>query len=210
MLSNEDIKLYGSDYGGFLVAPALLLNGGTALCAGVGEDISFDIQLMGLHNMKIVGVDPTLKSLAYIERIVNNEQYHLLESALIGRSDLSQIEIYENSNPEYVSESILSEHSSVDYKRSRMVSTITIEQIISQHGELALIKMDIEGAEYEVIENLKESPANHFCIEFHHHCTGYSIQDTQNALQKLGSLGYNSIAKRNEYEMTLFKVGDEK
>jgi FkbM family methyltransferase len=200
-----ETKLYGSEYGGFIVAPSLITNGTKALCAGVGEDISFDIQLMGLHDMIVVGVDPTLKSLNYIAKTVNRDRYHLLEKALTANAS-KDVTIYENSNPEYVSESILSSHESVDTTRSRLVSTITYEQLVQQHGLFSVVKLDIEGAEYEVIENLYECNATHFCVEFHHHCTGFSIDDTKNAMSKLTSLGFNALAQRNDKEMTFFKV----
>jgi FkbM family methyltransferase len=200
-----ETKLYGSEYGGFIVAPTLIANGATALCAGAGEDISFDIQLMGLHDMTIVGVDPTLKSSRYIARTVNKDRYHFLEKALTATGP-KDITIYENSNPEYVSESILSSHESIDATRYRLVSTITYEQLIQHHGSFNIVKLDIEGAEYEVIENLRECNATHFCIEFHHHCTGFSINDTKNAMSKLASLGFNAMAQRNDKEMTFFKI----
>ncbi len=202
---NIETKLYGSDYGGFMVAPSLLVNGSTALCAGIGEDISFDIQLMGLHNMLVIGVDPTIKSLRYTERIINKDRYRFLEKALVANAS-NDILIYENSNPDYVSESICSDHESVDDQCSRLVSTITYEQLIQEYGSFNIIKLDIEGAEYEVIENLQECDATHFCIEFHHHCTDFSLKDTHNAMSKLISLGFNALANRNDKEMTFFKV----
>ena len=205
-MATSDIKVYGTEYGGFVVSPGLLKKGGLALCAGIGEDISFDIQLMGLHHMKVVGVDPTEKSSVYVKKIVSPETYTFIPRALVGSEATKEIEIFENSNEEYVSESILSSHESIDKAQSRLVKTTTIESLIQEYGQFDLIKMDIEGAEYEVIENLKVCHANHFCVEFHHRCTGFSIQDTQNAVNKLASLGFNEMVRLKENEMTFLKV----
>jgi hypothetical protein len=53
-----------------------------------------------------------------------------------------------------------------------------------------LIKIDIEGSEYEVIMSLTEPPAKQLSIEFHLHTGVYGIQDVRKMEAKLHSLGY--------------------
>ena len=53
-----------------------------------------------------------------------------------------------------------------------------------------IIKMDIEGSEYEVIMSLTEPPAKQLSIEFHLHTGVYGIQDVRKMEAKLHSLGY--------------------
>lgn len=53
-----------------------------------------------------------------------------------------------------------------------------------------VIKLDIEGAEYEVIMSLTEPPATQMSIEFHLHTKIYGDREVKEMEDKLLSLGY--------------------
>lgn len=53
-----------------------------------------------------------------------------------------------------------------------------------------LIKLDIEGAEYEVIMSLTEPPATQISVEFHCHTGIYGMDAIKRMEEKLYSLGY--------------------
>lgn len=53
-----------------------------------------------------------------------------------------------------------------------------------------LIKMDIEGSEYEVIMSLDVAPAKQLSIEFHLHTGIYKQDQVDEMVSKLTSLGY--------------------
>jgi FkbM family methyltransferase len=210
MILEKDIKWLGTEYGGFYVVPKLIKKNGLALCAGIGEDISFDIQLIGLYNMKVVGIDPTIKSKYYIEKL-NIKNYFFEEQALVSESfSENAITIYENKNPEWVSESIINSHNSVG-ENNRKVSALRISELIKKYGNFDLIKLDVEGAEYDIIndflnENINKINCNHFCIEFHHHCCEkFTITDTKNIVNKFIERGYIPITK-NWKEITFIKA----
>lgn len=57
-----------------------------------------------------------------------------------------------------------------------------------------LIKIDIEGSEYEVIMSLTKAPATQLSIEFHLHTGVYGMDAVQEMVDKLEDLGYE-IAK---------------
>ena len=58
--------------------------------------------------------------------------------------------------------------------------------------------MDIEGAEYEVIDSLDYMPKSvrQFCVEFHHFCTEKTIEDTKNAISKIKSFGFENFIEK--------------
>lgn len=56
-----------------------------------------------------------------------------------------------------------------------------------------LIKMDIEGSEKEVIFSLDRAPARQISIEFHLHTGVYEETDVQDMVNKLYSLGYDTV-----------------
>jgi FkbM family methyltransferase len=56
-----------------------------------------------------------------------------------------------------------------------------------------LIKLDIEGSEYEVIMSLEKSPARQLSIEFHLHTGIYGQNEMTMMEDKLKALGYEAI-----------------
>lgn len=53
-----------------------------------------------------------------------------------------------------------------------------------------LIKIDIEGSEYEVIMSLDKAPAKQLTIEFHLHSGKYGLHEMDLMINKLKALGY--------------------
>ena len=66
------------------------------------------------------------------------------------------------------------------------------------HEKIDLLKMDIEGSEYEVIDSIIHIPdtVRQFCVEFHHFCTNKTIEDTKNCILKIKSLGFNNFVEK--------------
>ena len=70
------------------------------------------------------------------------------------------------------------------------------------HHEIDILKMDIEGAEYEVIDDLLDEPIDRIqqiLIEFHHWIyPSISLKATSNAISKLENEGYKlyNISKK--------------
>ena len=65
------------------------------------------------------------------------------------------------------------------------------------HEHVDLLRLDIDGAEYEVIRELALTSLRptQILIEFHHHVPPHNIIDTEKALQKLHTLGYRIFAR---------------
>ena len=56
-----------------------------------------------------------------------------------------------------------------------------------------LIKMDVEGAEYEIIMSQYEAPAKQWSIEFHLHTGIYTQKQMKEMESKLFDLGYDAV-----------------
>lgn len=80
-----------------------------------------------------------------------------------------------------------------------LVATVTLDDLIELTGGLLfdLIKMDIEGAEIEVLSKLKAPPARQLTVEFHLH-TGTSMTEVAEVVQHLRDIGYEVI----QHELT--------
>lgn len=57
-----------------------------------------------------------------------------------------------------------------------------------------LIKMDVEGSEYDIIMGLKKPPAKQLSIEFHLHTQIYSHKEMRQMECKLTELGYKFVS----------------
>jgi hypothetical protein len=60
------------------------------------------------------------------------------------------------------------------------------------HSRVDVLKMDIEGAEYDVIADVLASqiPIGQLCVEFHHGMDGVTAAMTKTAVQALNSNGF--------------------
>ena len=83
---NLPTKYLGTPYGGWYFSETNLPKNPTLLSAGVGEDISFDIEILNNFSAKVYFVDPTPRSISHIDKIIyrgieiklkNNYQYYL-------------------------------------------------------------------------------------------------------------------------------------
>ena len=185
-------ELVGTQYGGWCVSLDLIPEGSTVISAGVGEDISFDKEIIRLKNCNVIGVDPTEKSAKYM-RENPQDNFQFIQKALSHTNE--KIKIYKNHNPEWVSESILRSHNMVSDDFYEAEST-TLSELLKQYPNVSLIKMDIEGSEYELIDSLSELKVPQVCVEFHHFCSEKTWEDTKRCILKMGEIGYKRFLEK--------------
>lgn len=195
------IKYLGTTYGGWVIDLDSINDGDTIICGGAGEDISFEEQLMKHKDITIIEVDPTEKSHKFLESKL--EQYSNIEliKAAIEKSGTETITLYKNKKPTHVSESVFVDHQSVlNSGQSYETKCISITDLREKYNP-SYIKIDIEGSEYNVIDEC--IGVKQISIEFHHHCLpGKTSKDTNAVVTKLINAGYQVIDNRNLHEMT--------
>jgi len=191
------IEYIGTDYGGWLLDLDLVSVGSTIISAGVGEDISFDLGLIERRACKVIGIDPTIKSHNYIESMSLPGDFVLIKKAL-GTTSGSIIKFFKNKNPHHVSESILSTHNSVNNFDYYLAETIDMQSLFDTYKNISVIKMDIEGSEYEVLKSLNTIPdsVRQICVEFHHFCTDKTTEDTREIIDILGNHGFVNYTEK--------------
>ena len=189
-------KLYGTQYGGWGINLGLVPEKSTVVSAGIGEDISFDLELMTRRSCKIIGIDPTHKSHIFIEN-QNLNNFTLIKKALHHEND-DIISIYRNKRSDHVSESILPDHHSVKGFDSYYTETISLEYLFERYKNVSVVKMDIEGSEYNVFKNLNHFPdsVKQVCVEFHHFCSDKTIEDTRQVIKKMAKLGFENFVEK--------------
>lgn len=182
--NNSDKVIYlGSDYGGWSFLNSKNLKNKFIISAGLGEDASFDIEIINKYNCKVICVDPTPRAIAHYNQIIdksgnarsnlykkggkqnissydltkiNKDNFILINKALYNL-DNKYIKFFAPKNKEHVSHSISDWQN--NYKKNSdfiKVNTITVKSILDKFNirNLEILKLDIEGAGAEVIKDI--------------------------------------------------------
>lgn len=156
---------------------------------GAGTNISFDTELAEKFGLKINLFDPTPKSIQYVKVQKLNPDYSFEE---IGIADFSgNAKFYLPLNPDFVSATLEKQSDSQKFVEVRVERLSEIMER-NKHKYLDLLKMDIEGAEYDVIDDILKSgiEIHQLLVEFHHRFPSLGIKKTRNAIEKLRNAGF--------------------
>ena len=183
-------KVFGSAYGGHCVALDKLNNKSTIYSVGLGYDITFDEEMIKEYGMHIHGFDPTPKSIEFLESSKLPEQFTL---HTFGISNLDGTQVFHPpNNPEHISHS--TEKRKESSKQSIEVEMKTLSSTMKQlgHDTIDLIKMDIEGSEYAVLDEicLNNIKVGQILVEYHHHFSEIQVRKTKSSVKKLNEAGY--------------------
>lgn len=197
----------GSTYGGWNICPNYLSADSIVYSFGIGEDISFDLELIKHFGCNIYAFDPTTKSLDWLKTQSLPKKFNYYGYGIADFDGLAQF--FPPDNPEHVSHTIL-------YKESIQNKTIEVEvhkltTIMDNFGHsfINLLKMDIEGAEYSVLEDLIKSDVKvrQLLIEFHHRFPQVGLQKTKKIIKQLNNYGYELFAiSDSKEEYSFIKV----
>lgn len=190
--SVQRTEYHGTEYGGFAILEDSLGPNSVVLSCGVGEDASFDLSIIKKYGCRIIAADPTPRAVDYVRRNVHAEGFSFLEVAVSSHD--GNAPFYLPENPDWVSGSLNKGGSAgskfVDVSCLRIGSILRKANI----SRLDLLKLDIEGAEYDVLEEYisdKKSPrAKQIALEFHHHFQNYHKLHTLRLCDRLRKAGY--------------------
>ena len=155
----------GSEYGGKHLDLSLLDKDSVVYSFGLGTDISFDLGLVERVGCNVFGFDPTPKAKLWLESQVLPEQFRYLS---LGLSDFDG-DLHFSPPPfdHYVSYT-------PTHNFSSSVVTLPVNRLVTVmkklgHINLDLLKIDIESAEYSVIDDMIKTRIlpRQFLVEFH-------------------------------------------
>ncbi|MFT5135907.1 MAG: FkbM family methyltransferase [Arenicella sp.] len=201
---------FGSDYGGWHLVTKYINQHSIVYSFGVGEDATFDTALIDRFNLTVHAFDPTPKSINWVKNQDFPTNFIMHEYGIANFE--GTVSFNPPTNPNHISHTLLERKSTE--KDSIIVNVKTLRSAMSElkHTKIDVLKLDIEGAEYEVITDLINSNIRpkQILVEFHHRFNNVGISKSKTAIKQLRSIGYRlySISSSNE-EFCFLATPDE-
>lgn len=206
------LETLGTHYGGATVPLNFLNRRSICYCAGAGEDISFELEIAEKYGCQVFIFDPTPRAIKYYEhirrRVKNLKRVHYHKLGLWDKK--TELKFYAPRNSNHVSHSVVNLQKTEKYFTARVDRLSHIMKRL-HHSKIDLLKMDIEGAEYKVIDSVVEDKIRIpvVCVEFnevYHSLDANYRSRIKNSLTKLRDFGYQIVAvKKANYCLLLVK-----
>ncbi|MGE5838250.1 MAG: FkbM family methyltransferase [Acidobacteriota bacterium] len=167
---------------------------------GCSYEADFSLCLVQRHGVRAFGVDPTRKhreALRTLEVRYPGRFVHV--PCAIAAAD-GLLTFHESRVNE--SGSLFTDHVNViqDETTSYDVEAVTLGSLLKRLGvkSVDILKLDLEGAEYELLAGLTSAqlqPFNQVFVEFHHHAVGHFVEaDTRGLVDRIAGFGFRSFS----------------
>lgn len=183
------------------------------ISAGVGAEITFELEAIERFGAAVHALDPTDESAAFIAEAETPDRFHFHPLALGGVDGPLALGTLKPASPQYRAVSALAEAPSQDVLSAEGVRLATLMDRLGV-AEVEVLKLDIEGGEYAVLEDLfVDGPMpRQLILEFHPHILNLSSQGrfsaedgwrtTAAVIERIRSAGFDIFhisERRTEY-----------
>lgn len=183
---HKPTEFHGSIYGGWTIISDSLSRDSIVYSVGIGNDITFDISVISKYGCEIFGYDPT----PGIDTFLSNSSVpdNFLFRSIGLSSNNGTLKFFKPKVESHVSHQKFSSGN----EEELIVPCETLDSIMKRedHSYIDLLKMDIEGFEYEVVEDFigKGIYPKQLLIEYHHAVCGND--KTEKSIHLLKNAGY--------------------
>ncbi len=176
---------------------------------GIGRHIGFDLQLIERWGVTVHGFDPTPVSIDWVRSQDLPRKFVFHDCGIAAFDGRMTFHAPRRTGSAHFS----------PVRRYRLRDAGTAEGTVRRlrtiagefgHRAIDLLKMDIEGGEYEVIPDLLASgiPIRQFVIEFHHNYSSVPLRRTVDAVGTLRRAGFRLFyVGERSYEMSFLRLG---
>jgi FkbM family methyltransferase len=184
--------------GGWCFIPDDLSQDSIVYSLGVGDNIEFDLALIRKYGVEVHAFDPSPPSIDMLGDRDLPSQFHFHTWAVAAED--GSLTLYpcarKDGSKSDIMYTLIAGDASVDDPIE--VPAFSLSSITTKldHDRIDLLKMDIEGAEYEVLDGLLASDLKptQLLVEFHHRFPGIGLEKTADLIKRLGHAGYKIFA----------------
>ena len=207
-----DQLFLGTKYGGWWVLPSSISSSSIIYSFGAGNDISFDRAIIERYQAHVYAFDPTPNSINWLQSQKLPEHFHFFDFGLAHFDGVAKL--YPNIKPDSKRNNhslLIRRTGKTEGLEARFHRLKTIMNELG-HERIDLLKMDIEGAEYEVIDDILSSQIriDQILVEFHHNrFQNIGVSDTKKAIRRLQTNGFqlfNVSEKQTEFSFIRAKL----
>ena len=194
----------GTKYGGWWLDSSLIGDQPLLVDCGLGEDISFPDAFLDRFGGRVIGVAANPRSLDYCRRhcpegmeIRPQAMWKTAGETLTFHLPRPQDQLPKGADG--VSGSLMDSHEYVEGGQQVNVTTTSLLELLSDTGraQCDVLKLDIEGAEYEVLEELCQSSfirkTRQLLVEYHHAVTHHSLDETAASVVLIRDAGFDLV-----------------
>jgi len=193
----------GDDYGGWVLCTPLgaTFHGQLVYTIGIGRNIEWDKAMIKHYGTVHHGWDPTPTAVDFFTKKQIPDGFHFHKTGLGPTDGNLTLKLPEGNHDSYTV---------MDYQNSAQEGTITTVPILTVdsmmkrlgHRHLAILKIDIEGAEFAVIDEWVRLqyniPADQVLIEFHERYFSHEREHKNlvpQAILQMSGLGFDLIVR---------------
>jgi FkbM family methyltransferase len=181
-------------YGSWTICPEGITPKSIVYSVGVGDDISFEVSLIRSFGLSaLFAFDPTPTAISWLSGEYVPKEFRLFQYAIADQDGIAKF--FPHDNPDFVAHSLIPRKATASQAVEVPLRTLPTVMLELGHDHIDFLKMDIEGAEYAVIENLVREKVDirQLLVEFHHHdrhTEGMSAGRTREAVKRLNQAGF--------------------
>lgn len=188
----------------WVICPGLIDRRQPLYSLGVGCNIKFDIAMISRFSLEVHAFDPTPSSIEWIAEQSTPAEFNFHPWAVAARDGRTRFaprrpssQRRRNANTAETIYAMLPAETD-DHENQIEVAAMALPTITERlgHSSIGFLKMDIEGAEYAVIDSLlrTELCPVQIVVEFHHRHPGLNKNMTVRAVEQLDEVGYSIFA----------------
>jgi FkbM family methyltransferase len=184
--------------GGWWFTAANLNRESIVYSLGVGDEVDFDLAIIDKYDVEVFAFDPTPNSIDLLDSSKLPPRFHFHPWAVTAHD--GSLKFYPRLKKDGTKSDVMFTMIAEEETKSDVIEvpayclTTIVEKL--GHDRIDLLKMDIEGAEYEVLDGLLKSPVkpNQLLVEFHHRFVDDGIEKTYDIIGRLRQADYKVFA----------------
>lgn len=196
------VELHGNGSAAYAIVPFEFSESSVVYSVGVGSEISFELSVSNQYGPRIEAFDPTDQSEAFIRRSALPDTFSFHKVAIGSKSGVETFREVKPSTPSYMAGAL-----GLREGRGVNVSVLSLLDAMQLCGDrrIDVLKLDIEGGEFEVLQSILEHELDvrQIALEFHPHIANLrhhqSLQGRYGWLlcaewcQRLADMGYELV-----------------